>query len=119
VNWVQLGQTTASNWGAATPMPDTLYVGPEFSPENGNVSQVADRGTFLAQFRDYGNYVAQFNPAMKISTDPTGKVTITWSAGTLVSSPTVQGTYSTVTGAASPYVVSPAPGSTTFYKVKQ
>jgi len=57
VNWLELGATT---WGvddpAKTPMPDTVFVGPEFSPENGNISLAEDRGTFLAQFRDYGDY---------------------------------------------------------------
>ena len=119
VNWINLGSTT---WGTddlnKTPMPDTVYVGPEFSPENGNVTQVADQGTFLASFRDYGNYVAAFNPQLKIGADAAGKVTITWTTGTLVSSPTVQGTYQPVPGAASPFVVTPAAGSTTFYKVK-
>jgi hypothetical protein len=120
INWVTLGSTT---WGvddsAKIPMPDTLNVGPEFSPENGNVSVVADKGTFLAQIRDYGDYVAIFNPQLKIGTDATGKVTITWTAGTLLSSPTINGTYAPVSGAANPFVVTPGPGTTTFYRVKQ
>jgi hypothetical protein len=120
VNWVNMGSTT---WGtddvSKTPMPNSVYVGPEFSPENGNVSQIADQGTFLAQFRDYGNYVAAFNPQLKISTDATGKVTITWSSGTLVSSPTVQGAYAPVQSATSPFVVTPSGATTTFYRVKQ
>ncbi|MGH7971145.1 MAG: hypothetical protein ACREIC_20675, partial [Limisphaerales bacterium] len=120
VNWVNMGSTT---WGVddetKTPMPDTLYVGPEFSPENGNITQVADQGTFLAQFRDYGDYVATFNPQLKIATDASGQVTITWASGTLVSSPTVNGTYSAVTGAANPYIVTPPKNGTMFYRVKQ
>ena len=120
VNWITMGSTT---WGvddvSKTPMPDTVYVGPEFSPETGNVTQTADRGTFLAQFRDYGNYVATFNPQLQVGSDASGKVTVTWTIGTLVSSPTVNGTYAPVQNATSPFVVSPTPGSTTFYKVKQ
>jgi hypothetical protein len=120
VNWVTLGQTT---WGVDdqthTPMPNTVYVGPEFSPENGNITQAADKGTFLASFRDYGNFVASVNSPLTISTDVTGKVTITWSGGgTLVSSPTVSGNYSPVQGATSPFVVTPS-GGATFYRVKQ
>ncbi|HLH54494.1 MAG TPA: hypothetical protein VKY92_12840 [Verrucomicrobiae bacterium] len=119
VNWITMGSTT---WGqddaSKSPMPNTLFVGPEFSPETGNVSQAADRGTFLAQFRDYGNYVAVFNPQLKVGSDPSGKVTVTWTTGTLVSSPTVNGNYSPVQNATSPFQVTPAPGSTTFYKVK-
>jgi hypothetical protein len=120
VNWVNLGATT---WGVddatKTLMPDTLFVGPEFSPEDGNVTQVADQGTFLAAIRDYGNYVGVFDPQLKIGADSTGKTTVTWSAGTLVSSPTVLGTYTPVAGAASPFVVAPSGGTTMFYRVKQ
>lgn len=119
VNWVNLGSTT---WGVddatKTPMPNTVYVGPEFSPENANITVVDDRGTFLAQIRDYGDYVGVFNPQLKIGTDATGKVTITWNGGTLLSSQTVDGTYTVVAGAVSPLVVTPASG-TTFYRVKQ
>ena len=118
VTWVTLGTTT---WGvddtSKTPMPATVYVGPEFSPENGNITQAADQGTFLAQFRDYGDYVA--NPQLTVSMDATGKVTISWAAGTLVGSSTVHGTYAPVTGATSPYVVTPTAGATMFYQVTQ
>jgi len=120
VNWITLGETT---WGAddqtKTPMPATVYVGPEFSPENGNITDAADQGTFLAQFRDYGDYLAVFNPQLKIGYNAAGKITITWTAGTLVSSPTVNGTYTAVTGATSPYVVSPPAGQAMFYRAKQ
>lgn len=119
VNWVTMGSTT---WGqddlSKTGMPNTVYVGPEFSPENGNIA-TADQGTFLVQFRDYGNYVAVFNPQLKIGADATGKVAVTWSTGTLMSSPTVNGTYTPVQNATSPFPVTPAGGSTTFYRVKQ
>jgi hypothetical protein len=120
VNWINLGATT---WGVddatKTPMPATVYVGPEFSPENGNVTQAADQGTFLARFRDYGDYVAVVNPNLTVSMDASGKVTITWAAGTLVSSPTVKGTYTPVNGATSPYVVTPSAGTTMFYQIRQ
>jgi len=119
VNWELLGQTV---WGqddqTKTPMPDTLYVGPEFSPENGNVTLAADKGTFLARFRDYGDYVAVFNPQLMVTPGAAGHLTITWASGTLVSSPTVNGTYTVVTGATNPYPVSAA-GKAMFYRVKQ
>jgi hypothetical protein len=119
VNWIYLGATT---WGVDTAltMPDSVYVGPEFSPENGNVSVAADQGTFLARIRDYGNYVAVFDPQLQVGVDATGKLTITWVTGTLVSSPTVQGTYTPVPNAASPYVVAPTPSAgAMFYRVQQ
>ena len=121
VNWVQLGKTT---WGVddltKTPMPDTLYVGPEFSPESGSVTQAEDQGTFLAQFRDYGDYIPSttFDPQLKITKDATGKVTITWTTGTLMSAPTLDGAYTAVNGASSPFDVT-STGQATFYRVKQ
>ena len=120
VNWVNLGATT---WGvddaSKTPMPDTVYVGPEFSPENGNIPQAADQGTFLARFRDYGNYVATFDPQLKTATDASGKMIITWAAGTLVSGPTAQGPWTSVPSAASPYSFTPPKSGAMYYRVQQ
>jgi hypothetical protein len=119
VNWQVLGTTT---WGVTNvTMPDTVYVGPEFSPENGNITSTSDQGTFLAQFRDYGDYVASvapFNPQLTIGFSA-GQVTITWTTGTLVSSSTVNGTYTSVANATSPYVFTPPPGPPMFYRVMQ
>jgi hypothetical protein len=47
-----------------------------------------------------------------------GQVQITWSAGTLQSAATITGTWTDVSGAASPYQVSPE-GTQKFYRVKQ
>jgi len=120
VNWVKNGATT---WGvddvSKTPMPNTVYVGPEFSPEDGNITVPADQGTFLAQFRDYGNIVSVFNPQLKIQASANGMVTISWTVGTLVSSPTAQGPYSPVPNAQNPFIVSPSATGTTFYRVMQ
>jgi hypothetical protein len=99
-------------------MPATVFVGPEFSPENTNIT-TPDQGTFLAQIRDYGDYVAIIDPQLKIKVGVTGKPTITWTVGTLVSSPTALGPYSPVTGAASPYVVTPVSTGAVFYRVMQ
>jgi len=118
VTWVTLASTTFGLDGGSLAMPTLMYVGPEFSPEDTNIN-APDQGTFLAQIRDYGNYVAVIDPQLKIATDATGKVTISWISGTLVSSPTVQGTYGPVQGATSPFVVTPSGSATTFYRVKQ
>jgi hypothetical protein len=121
-NWVELGSTT---WGvddtSKTPMPATVYVGIDYSPEIGNIPDPNDRGTFLAQFRDYGDFTGPtpgFNPQLRIGIDATGKVTITWTTGTLVSAPSVDGTYAPIAGAKSPYVITPT-GGATFYRVMQ
>jgi hypothetical protein len=46
-----------------------------------------------------------------------GNVVITWQSGTLASSPTVTGSYTPVTGATSPFQVTPTAGAT-FYRVQ-
>lgn len=51
--WTELGRTTFTE-----PMPAKLYVGPEYSPENGNVTEEASRGTWLAKIRDYSDTFA-------------------------------------------------------------
>jgi len=117
-NWELLGQTV---WGqddqTKTPMPATVYVGPEFSPENGNVTDGTDKGTFLGQFRDYGDYVAPVTqPTISASSLASGTFTITYT-GTLQSSTSVAGPYTAVSGAKSPYTVNPASaGTTMFYR---
>ena len=120
VTWVNLGQTTFGSDGGSTNMPNTVYVGPEYSPETGNIPVPSDRGTFLAQIRDYGDFVGVFNPQLSITPAANGTVKITWSAGTLLSSPTVNGSYTAVQGTTNnQLVVTPAPGTATFYRVKQ
>jgi hypothetical protein len=56
---------------------------------------------------------------LHISVDSTGKVTITWPVGTLVSAPTLVGPYTDVPAATSPYVVTPSPSSRMFYRLRQ
>jgi hypothetical protein len=119
VNWLKMGSTTwETDDQSKAAMPNTVYVGPEFSPENGNIA-AADQGSFLARFREYGDYVATFYPQLKVATDATGKMTITWAAGTLVSAPTVQGPYTPVSSAVSPYSFTPPKAGATYYRVKQ
>jgi hypothetical protein len=49
--------------------------------------------------------------------NPDGTVVITWDIGTLVSSGTVDGTYAPVSGATSPFPVTPTAGEAVFYQV--
>jgi hypothetical protein len=120
-NWELLGQTVWGPGGDAlttNPMPATVYVGPEFSPENGNINDAIDQGTFLAQFRDYGDYVASTQPTIAAAKNADGTFTLTYT-GTLQSSANVNGPYSAVSGAASPFNVNPkATGApvATFYR---
>jgi hypothetical protein len=63
-------------------------------------------------------YAPTVDPQVKIVLDKgTGKVRISWASGTLSSSATVNGTYTPVSGATSPYEVTPT--TTTFFKVSQ
>jgi hypothetical protein len=111
-NWELLGQTV---WGqddqTKTPMPATVYVGPEFSPENGNITDAIDQGTFLGQFRDYGDYVAPNQPTLSFVYS-VGSLTLNFT-GILQSSTNLAGPYVPVPGALSPsYNVNPtAPGA--------
>jgi hypothetical protein len=107
VNWVTLGETT---WGIddtnKLAMPATVYVGPEFSPENGNINVASDQGTFLAQFRDYGDYVAVTQPTLSVAKNADGTFTLTYT-GKLYSSTNAAGPYTVVSGAATPFPVNP------------
>jgi hypothetical protein len=113
-DWVQLGQTTATDWGAATPMPDTLYVGPEFSPENGNVA-AGLQGVFVAKFRNYGNNSVA-PPVMSYQRTASG-MRITFE-GTLQSADTIGGTWTDMTGTISPYDA-PIGATQKYYRAKK
>lgn len=77
VNWTQLGTTTFDE-----PMPAKLYVGPEFSPENGNITEEASRGTFVAKMRDYGDTYPPLSVGLNFgSTQAGGSLTATDVAG--------------------------------------
>ena len=63
-NWTWNGSTTwyddstAATPTGLLPMPQTMYVGPDYSPENGNITDETLRGVWLAKFRDYADYSA-------------------------------------------------------------
>jgi hypothetical protein len=122
VNWVNLGTTT---WGvddvSKTPMPATLYVGPEYAPENGNVNPTSLRAMFGIKVRDYRNHGAVAPPTLAITKNSDGTFTLTYT-GTLWSSDTANGTYTAVSGASSPWPVNPkATGAKgkQFYRAQQ
>ncbi|MBE7500612.1 MAG: hypothetical protein HS113_09965 [Verrucomicrobiales bacterium] len=97
--WTQLGTTTFPE-----PMPARLFVGPEFSPENGNIGEGTGlRGVWLAKFRNYGTYSPFVEPTLSYSN--AGGVTVLTYSGVLQSAPAVTGPYTPVAGATSPYTV--------------
>ncbi|HLH54495.1 MAG TPA: hypothetical protein VKY92_12845 [Verrucomicrobiae bacterium] len=118
VNWVFLGSTT---WGvddlSKTPMPATLYVGPEYCPENGNITDASLKGVFVAKFRDYGDVAASTGaPTLSYTRTPSG-LSITFN-GTLQSADVVTGPWTNVPGATSPFTVTPSTPAK-FFRAKQ
>jgi hypothetical protein len=60
----------------------------------------------LAQFRDYGDYVAVTQPTLAVTKNADGTFTLTYT-GTLYSSTNAAGPYTVVSGAATPFPVNP------------
>ena len=115
VAWVNVGSTV---WPAPA-MPDLLYVGMEYTPEDGNVDSSL-RSMFVAKYRDYRTHAAS-RPTLAIARNGDGTFTLTYT-GALVSSDTATGAYTPVSGASSPWIVAPkAVGakSTQFYQARQ
>jgi hypothetical protein len=110
VNWTQLGTSTFTDG-----TPAKLFVGPEYSPENGNVTDEASRAVWLAKFRDYGDTFGAEPPAIGVARSATG-ITITFT-GSLESADIVTGPWSPVAGAGP--VTVPTTGSGKFYRAKQ
>jgi hypothetical protein len=107
VNWIQLGQTTAADWDTNTPMANTLFVGPEYSPENGNISDATLKNSFVAKFRDYGDFSAVApSPTLSFQRTSTG-LTVTYT-GTLQSADSLTGPWTAVQSATSPFTVTPS-----------
>jgi len=119
-NWLEMGETT---WGVDdqthTNMPATMYVGPEYSPENGNIS-AGFQGMFLVQYRDYRNHATASGPTLTVARNSDGTFTLTYT-GTLLSSDNAKGPYTAVSGAASPWPVNPKTTgkSSQFYRAQQ
>lgn len=108
VNWINLGSTT---WGvndvSKTNMPASLYVGPEYSPEDGSTSitDTSRRSVFVARIRDYGDVTTSVGgkPTLSFTRTSTG-LNVTYT-GTLQSADVVTGPWSNVPGATSPFTV--------------
>jgi len=63
-------------------------------------------------------YTAVADPQLKVAWS-NGKAVVSWASGTLVSSTTVNGTYAPVSGATSPFSVTPEVNKSVFYRVQQ
>jgi hypothetical protein len=126
VTWTDQGTTKLTDQ-----QPD-MYVGPFLAVETGNIWAAADFNVwtnsynptydrlFIAQFRNFGD-VSSATPGPAITIKQTsGTITITFTGTKLQQSPTVgsTATWTTVTGATSPYTV-PKTAAATFYRSQQ
>jgi len=116
VNWTSQGSTSLTDQ-----QPD-MYVGMSLSSETGNIWATATYDVWNAPFDPiYARlFVAQYRnftdvPALSIAL-VAGRPTVTFT-GILQSSATVNGTYSDVVGATSPYTV-PLGQAASFYKIR-
>jgi len=111
-SWTTLGTTTFD-----PPMPATVYVGPDYSPEVGNITNAADRGTFVAKMREYGNTFATGAPTLGVAVD-SGNITLDWTGGgALFSAPTIDGPW-TATGSGSPFSEPISATGNKYYRVQ-
>jgi hypothetical protein len=99
-------------------LPATLYVGMAVTSHDNNAGiPLAEAVYNNFTVVPYVDVVDPVDPELQIALEA-GNVVITWQAGTLVSSPTITGTFAPVPGATSPYQVTPTAG-TMFYRVQQ
>jgi hypothetical protein len=114
----------------AGPWPAITYLGMASTSHNNTTNDATGLpyNVFVA-YREYGD-MPLLPPTLSATSNPDGSVTLTF-VGTLLSSPLVQGVYSPVVGAVSPYKVFPNPAHqptgfqgaahqpATFYRVQQ
>lgn len=122
--WTEMGTfafpSEDADGNSIPPLPATLYVGPHYSPENGNItSDPSLRRAFAAEFRDY-SIEASAAPATLLIEKVGPEVEISWSeAGILQSSPTIPAAnWTDLPAAASPYPIVPG-AAAMFYRLKQ
>jgi hypothetical protein len=84
----------------------------------GSIDEVAIYNYALSAGQIQNHYLAGTNPVVRLYAQRSGpNVMLLWAPGTLQASPTVNGTYTDVPGATSPYLIAPAPARQ-FYRVK-
>jgi hypothetical protein len=112
--WTQMPSHTVPD----AVLPATLLVGMAVTSHDNNAGIPLAEAVFNSfSVVPYVDVVDPEDPELEIGLEA-GNVVITWQAGTLVSSPTITGTFAPVAGATSPYQVTPTAG-TMFYRVQQ
>lgn len=122
VDWIEMATFTFPSTTAAgdplPPLPATLYVGPHYSPENGNITNPALRTSFVGKFRDFSIESSAAPAVLTIRKEGT-EVEVSWTeAGTLQTSQTLLPNSWVNLSAASPFRVTPN-ASPAFYRLKQ
>jgi hypothetical protein len=113
-NWVRQGTftfpTTDLDGNAVPAISNTLYVGPNYSPEVSNIPlSTGDRRAFLALFRDYSNASGDVDiepPQISIKQNGS-QVEVSWTAGTLEGTTNITSATWTSVGTVSPLKVTP------------
>jgi len=115
MSWEQMGSFTFPTNADNGPFPQTVFFGPSYSPENGNIPVISGaRAAFLAKFRDYGGIgssVPKEAPPIHITKLATGEIEISWTGQAILQTNTVPlptGWVDITT--ASPYRFTPPPG---------
>ena len=84
----------------------------------GSIDEVAIYNYALSAAQIQNHYITGTNPVVQLYAQKSGaNVMLLWSPGTLQASATVNGTYTNVPGATSPYLITPSPARQ-FYRVK-
>jgi len=114
------GVATVSNGPPAGPLPDVLYVGlASTAHNNGTNTATSMPYQCWVVYRDFGDMpaAAPAQPTLGAAHNPDGTFTLTFT-GNLYSSGAINGTYTKVTGATSPFPVNPATvgAPATFYR---
>ena len=116
VTWT-LGNThTTPATAPDAAFPAKVLIGLAVTSHDNTGNDILAEGLF--QNFSVNPFSAVVNPQLKVY-NQAGKLSITWAGGTLVSSPTVKGTYAPVAGATSPFTVTPEAGKAVFYQIKQ
>ena len=123
-DWTLLGTTafptTDANGSPVPPFPKTVFVGPVYGSENGNIPLNSGlRADWLARFRDYGDANSGGDPGESLAIERRADgLFVRWTGpGTLQKSPSVFGPWGNVDGAASPYSVPPGQ-SAQYFRLK-
>jgi hypothetical protein len=116
VSWTLKNTHTTPATDPDPAYPSKLLVGLAVTSHDNTGNDALGEAVF--QSFSVKTYTPTVDPQLAIA-HTNGKAVITWVSGTLVSSPTVNGTYAPITGATSPYSVTPEAGKAVFYRIQQ